>query len=292
MTQSSFNFLTCIILLSLFTSCTTPRGAVDRQPLSASVITTLIAQLQKRNFVCAKEAGSPTTKCKGRFSDYPDDILLFIPNDLVVVDVSLSYHFHGHNILNTGVSDSQREKLHFGKMTGDFGKWIYQADYNGIIIAPLSKGLCSTYNTYFQISANTNKFFEDIDKEFAEMLGLVVEAPIRKSISSHSGADETIEFISKLLHSEQASSVKAIGLFDSMYEKRTEIVRFSMENKIPIFDSFIERGSTYSYQIWLAAQFKNSPELFLTSTDKDPWHANIMERGHYVKFLKFVKLKP
>lgn len=170
------------------------------------------------DFTCLKtiEDNALYTHCENKIANYPEPIHYFIPKNLNEAEtVIVNIHFQGHNI--NGFTPFK-----------NFGNLLINSEKNAIIIAPISKGNCDTFDSFFALESRGSEF----------LLGLVDDLKLENykvSLSGHSGAYRVLRTIFAYKNFSLKNDLIGVGLFDATYSDITSIVNFAKTNSDFIF---------------------------------------------------------
>jgi hypothetical protein len=247
----------------------------------------IVKELTDRGFSCHPSgAGKNVQRCLGRIDDYPESVLFFVPDVLTDTKIfNLVYHFHGYNIY----PGQGPLETHFNETdgSGDFASWIDKGHLNGVVVAPLSRGHCTTFFEYFSGHQATRAFFEETQKIIFASSNVNFQN-VKLSLSSHSGSDKTLSYIADTLPSEQFEKLHAMGFFDSMYGHHEGLVDTISEHHLKVFDSFLVNGTTARYQNWFIENLRDShidPTVVRVS---NATHMTLMSKDQFSNFLSML----
>lgn len=170
------------------------------------------------DFVCQKlvEETETYTHCENKVATYPEPIHYFIPKNLNEAEtIIVNIHFQGHNL--NGFTPFK-----------NFGNLLLNSEKNAIIIAPISKGKCETFDSFFAKELRGNELLLNL------ISGLNI-SDYKVSLSGHSGAYRVLRTIFAYKNFSLKNDLIGVGLFDATYSDITSIVNFAKSNSDFIF---------------------------------------------------------
>lgn len=187
---------------------------------------------------CTPISGSDSEliHCKVLVGEYPRPVHFFIPTNLDFAQpLKTIVHFHGHNL--AGYDHFYRTKVK-GEGYGDFGAFLINSKFNGVVVVPESLGNCSTYDTFFTDQRRTLSFFSAVEKKITGL-----NKPINPTliVSGHSGAYRVVNKLAGY----SALKIKSIGLFDATYGNISNIELW-IQNRVENNEDFIFYNSYVS----------------------------------------------
>ncbi len=207
------------------------------------------------DFVCQKtiEENESYTHCENKIADYPETIHYFIPKNLIETNkVIINIHFQGHNI--NGYNPLK-----------NFGNLLINSQKNAIIIAPISKGKCETFDQYFVKESKGNELLSKLVND----LNL---DHISVSLSGHSGAYRVLRTIFGYKDLSIKDQLIGVGLFDATYSDVSAIVNFAKANSEFIFyNSFVggANGTADEISIELRKKYQNLSHFYFEELKTD-----------------------
>lgn len=207
------------------------------------------------DFTCQKiiEENESYTHCENKIAEYPEAIHYFIPKNLIEIDkVIINIHFQGHNI--NGYNPLK-----------NFGNLLINSQKNAIIIAPISKGKCETFDQYFAKEARGNellsKLVNDLNLENVSV-----------SFSGHSGAYRVLRTIFGYKDLTIKDQLVGVGLFDATYSDVSAIVNFAkVSPEFVFYNSFVggANGSADEISIELRKKYQNLSHFYFEELKTD-----------------------
>jgi len=251
----------------------------------------LIKLLSANKFTCSVRSADAGFRCRGNMLTYPQPVNVFIPMRLDREPDTLAMHFHGFNVCGSS-------ECHFDLATGNgnYGKFLSTYAKHSILVIPESTGSIETYLKHFKNASILDSFIAEIISmtQISNLQGI--------KISSHSGSYKMIYRFANWQLSENANEqsqflkkTKAVGLFDSLYEKYPSIPIWisslaQADSEFYFLGSYvhnspIDRQSAFMYMKWLETVLPaNSQTTYLDI--KNSSHFGIMKDGQMTEFLK------
>ena len=240
----------------------------------------MIDQLKSRGFRC--DAFSETslkrgTLCTGKISSYSQAVRIYVsPKFKKKADTAINLHLHGHRL--NGIDTFQT----LGNDTngfGDYGARLTESGSTDLLVIPESTGSCLNYDTEFTNPVKMKEFLSTLEKTTG------LDKPLYR-LSAHSGGARSLNKI--LLAGSFDGRVKAVGLFDAIYQEQKGVIKFleaSPKNKVMV--AYLVGGTTQSQTAGFLSStqnLKNQVQVFPFSKTKST-HMNIMNHGQFTKFL-------
>jgi len=191
--------------------------------VAALILFSLCLSLSAQECVKLSDSTDLVTHCKTMIVDYPRPVHFYIPQNLSSEKkLKLFVHFHGHNIEGYN---------HFDKRWGDYGSYLIESKANAVLVIPESVGNCTSYDSFFAKSANSARFFLQLEKKVEELAQFKIHSLV---LSGHSGAYRVLNRLMKDVNNGEdyfsATPLVALGLFDAIYGPIPEIVNWVEEN--------------------------------------------------------------
>lgn len=281
-------YIFCLIILSLHLevlaqSCNsnaqTNLGAIASTICSEDSLK-MIEQLKSQGFRCDSPAENIPKRgvlCKGKLGNYSQPVRIYVsPNYKAKSPASINLHFHGHRLngIDTFQTNGADTTGH-----GDYGARLVESKSNDLLVIPESTGNCATYDTELNDQAETKSFIQALESAAG------LSNPSYK-LTAHSGGARILNKV--LLNGSLDGRVKAIGLFDAIYEDQTGVKRFlkaSVNNKAVV--NYLENGTTQkmtTYFISTTKEFEKQVQL-IPVNKMNSGHMAIVNQGPFSKFL-------
>lgn len=163
------------------------------------------AKLNGLNCEKIEASGCSYTECIGAVGNYPQPVLITIPEK----SNSLRVHFHGHLL---GLPETVPYEESLTGMVKAFGVQKSLCASSEVTVFPGSTGKNTTYKEFFKDKVSYTQFLKDVQMTLGNN---IKESPLH--LSAHSGGGK---YVSEALNAEIKAS--KVSIFDGIYSSETK----------------------------------------------------------------------